>query len=277
MGIGKKGLSMLTSSDLFMPKLCDHSRRQARCTLFRRLAACLRRLPLAVALACSAFVLQPAAAQAEQDQYPHCISHLWATGSHFGWAEAIARHDVPSEDARMLEYMHVAGVHVEHANALCAQGPAPWPAWPNWREIQDQLMEMADKFRGGAMDRAQLAIALAGTHQSVATELAYRIPGPTVERDATCIELYMRAGVALGFAQTTTQIFGRLTPDAAVRLRQALSLIYQMRDMPQTCRDFQGLIPSIGEALNRPNDPSIVERVDDIWHAGEVAAAPRTE
>ena len=277
MGIRKKGLSMLTSSDLFMPKLCDHSRRQAWRTLFRRPAACLRRLPLAVALACSAFVLQPAAAQAEQDEYPRCISHLWATGSHLGWAEAIARNDAPSEDARMLEHMHAAGMHVEQANALCAQRPAPWPAWPNWREIQSQLMEMADKFHDGAMNREQLAIALGAIYQSLATELAYRILGARVERDATCVELYMRLGQAVGFAQTTTQIFGRLTPDAAVRLRQAISLIYRMREMPQPCRDFMGLIPTIGEALSSPNDPSIVGRVHDIWHAGEVAAAPRTE
>jgi hypothetical protein len=82
---------------------------------------------------------------------------------------------------------------------------------------------------------------------------------------------------ALGFAQTTTQIFHYLTPDAAVRLRLSVSLIYQMRDMPQPCRDFKGLIPAIGEALNGPNDSSIVGRVNDIWHAGEVAAAPGTE
>jgi hypothetical protein len=29
--------------------------------------------------------------------------------------------------------------------------------------------------------------------------------------------------------------------------------------------------------LNNPSDPSIVGRVDDIWHAGEAVSAPRTE
>ena len=294
---------MLTSSDPFMPACGDRSRGQF-CDVIpatagiqystaspglpdRQLSRAMTRLfdsvrtkvALAVALACSAFVLQPAAAQAGQDEYPHCISHLWATGSHFGGAEAIARRDAQSEDARMLEHIHAAGVHVEHANALCAQRPSPWPAWPNWREIQDQLTEMADKFHDGVINRAQLTIALAGIYQSLAAELdvAHRIPGAHVERDATCEELYMRSGVALGFAQTTTQISGRLTPDAAVRLRQALSLVYQMREMPQPCRDFQGLIPAIGEALNGPNDPSIVARVDDIWHAGEAAAGPSSQ
>jgi hypothetical protein len=243
---------MLTSSDLFMSGLGNRSCGQARCMLFRLLVL--------VALICTAFVLQPAALQAAEDEYPHCISHLWAAGSQLGWAEAIARHDAQSEDARMLEHMHDAGLHVERANELCAQDPAPWPAWPNWREIQHQLTGMADQFHDGRMNRERLAIA--HTH---------------LERDATCVEIYVRLGAAVGFAQTTTQIFHRLAPDAAVSLRRALSLIYQMREMPQPCRDFKGLIPAIGEALNSPNDPSIVGRVDDIWHAGEIAAAPRTE
>jgi hypothetical protein len=260
---------MLTSSDLFMSGLGNRSCGQARCMLFRLLVL--------VALICTAFVLQPAALQAAEDEYPHCISHLWAAGSQLGWAEAIARHDAQSEDARMLEHMHDAGLHVERANELCAQDPAPWPAWPNWREIQHQLTGMADQFHDGRMNRERLAIAIAGAFQSLATQLAFRVLHTHLERDATCVEIYVRLGAAVGFAQTTTQIFHRLAPDAAVSLRRALSLIYQMREMPQPCRDFKGLIPAIGEALNSPNDPSIVGRVDDIWHAGQIAAAPRTE
>lgn len=75
----------------------------------------------------------------------------------------------------------------------------------------------------------------------------------------------MRLGDVLGFAQTTTQLFRRLTPDAIVHLRQAVSLIYRMREMPQPCGDFKGLIPAITEPLGRLNDSSIVRRLDDIW------------
>jgi hypothetical protein len=177
----------------------------------------------------------------------------------------------------MLAYMHAAGLHFEQANARCAKHPAPWPAWSDSRDTQNQLTEMADKFQNGRMNRMRLAVALAGLYQSLATQLAFPIPPRLLDSDATCMEIYMRLAVALGFAQTTTQIFQRLTPDAAVRLRQAISLIYQMRHMPQPCRDFNGPIPAVGEALNSPNDSSVVGRVDDIWRAGEIAAGPQTE
>jgi hypothetical protein len=174
--------------------------------------------------------------------------------------------------------MHAAGQHVQHANELCAASPPPWPAWPNWREIQSQLMQMADKFRGGELNRAQLAIGIAATYQSLATELAFWVlPTGQLDRETTCAELYLRLAVAAAFAQTTTQIVKHLTPEAAVRLRQSLSLIYRMREMPETCLDYNGLIPAINEALKNPNDSSAVGRVDEIWHAGEVAAGPKPE
>lgn len=267
---------MLTSCDPFTSRIYGHSQKRARCTMFRLVGLPL----LAIIVACSVIAFQPAAAQVAQaahDEYPHCISHLWAVGSQLGWAEGIARHDAQSEDARMLEYMHTAGVQVKLANEMCAQRPAPWPAWQNWLEIQNRLAELADNFRDGRQNRTQLAIALAFMHQSLATQLAIRIVGGRLEHDTTCVDIYVRLAVALGFAQTTTEILHHLAPDAAVRLRQSVSLIYQMREMPQPCRDFKGLIPAIGEALNNPSDPSIVGRVDDIWHAGEAASAPRTE
>lgn len=267
---------MLNSSGLFVPRLSSFSRRHARSRSVRRLEICRRLLP-AVVSACVAFVLQPAAAQEAQDEHPYCISHLWAAGSQLGRVEGIASQDTQSQDAKMLEWMHTAGLHVERAHKLCAQQPAPWPAWSNWREIQDQLTVMADKFRGGQLSRAQLEIALTALRHSLAFELAFRVRGTRVEREATCLEIYVRLADALGFAQTMTQISQRLTPDAAVRLRQSISLIYQMGEMPEPCRDFMGLIPALNEALNNPNDSSVVGRVDDIWHAGEVAAGPKVE
>jgi hypothetical protein len=268
---------MPTSADLFLPELGRRSRGTLWSKRFPRLDARRCPLPLVIIFAFLALAPQPVAAQEVPDEYPECISHLWAAGSQLGRAEAIAGHDAPSEDARMFESVHGAGEHVERAHELCPKHPAPWPAWSNWLETQNQLAEMADKFRDSRMDRAQLAIALAGMHQSLAAQLAFRVLPTHLERDATCVEIYERLGEALGFAQTTTQIFHRLMPDAVLRLRKALSLIYQMREMPQPCRNFKGLIPAIGEALNSPIDPSVVGRVDDIWHAGEVAAALKAE
>jgi hypothetical protein len=258
----------------------------------RGLAWCMLRCPLdalrslvlvVFVLACSEFMPQPAAAQAPpsveraENEHPYCISHLWAVGSQLGWADALARQDAQSEDARMLEYMHAAGQHVQRANELCANSPPPWPAWPNWRDIQSQLTDMADEFQGGKSSRAQLEIALTALHQSLALQLAFRVRGTRVEREGTCAEIYVRLANALGFAQAMTQISQRLTPDAAVRLRQSVSLIYQTGELPEPCRDFKGLIPAIGEALNNPNDSSVVGRVNDIWQAGEVAAGPKVE
>ena len=268
---------MPTSADLLLPELGRRSRGKLWSKRFPRLDARRCPLPLVIIFAFLALAPQPVAAQEVPDEYPQCISRLWAAGSQLGRAEAIAGHDAPSEDARMFESVHGAGEHVERAHELCPKHPAPWPAWSNWLETQNQLAEMADKFRDSRIDRAQLAIALAGMHQSLAAQLAFRVLPTHLERDATCVEIYERLGEALGFAQTTTQIFHRLTPDAVLRLRKALSLIYQMREMPQPCRDFKGLIPAIGEALNSPGDPSVVGRVNDIWHAGEVAAALKAE
>lgn len=215
----------------------------------------------------------PTAGLVANGEYVDCVFHTWATGSQLGWAEALARHGTPSEDARMLEHMRVAGLHVERAHALCAQNPPPWPAWQNWRAIQSQIAQLSDQFRRGSLTRAQLATALAALHHSLASQLAYRALGERVEPAPTCAEHYVLIGAALGFAHTTTQIAGRLTQDAAEHLRLARSLIQEMRGLHPPCRDFTGLVALIDDALNRPSDASIVGRVNGIWDAGATAAA----
>jgi hypothetical protein len=272
-----KGSAMATSSVLFVSGHDSLSRERPLRTLSPRRAACQGLLRLIVVFACAALMGQSVVAAETQDEHPQCIPHLWAAGAQLGRAEAIARHDAQVEDAGMPDAMRNAGLHVEKANALCAQQPAPWPAWPNWRETQDQLTAMVDKFKNGEMNRQQLAIGLAALHQSLASQLAIRVLPTHLERDATCVEIYVRLGGTLGFAQTTTRISGHLSPGAAVRLRHALSLIYQTREMPQRCLDFMGLIPAINAVLKSPGDASVVARVDDIVRAGDTVAAPRTE
>lgn len=271
---------MATSSVLFASGHDGLSRERPLGTLSPRLAVRQGLLRLIVVLACAALVVQPAAAAETQDEHPQCASHLWAAGAQLGRAEAVARHDAPTENAGMLDAMREAGLHVEKANALCARQPAPWPAWPNWRETQEQLTAMADKFQTGEMDREQLAISLAALHQSLASRLAAPQALSTAknpEFDPTCVEIYMRLGGALSFAQTTTRISRHVTPDAVRRLRHALSLIYQTREMQQPCLDFMGLIPAINAVLKSAGDPSAGGQVDDIVRAGEAVAAPRTE
>jgi hypothetical protein len=263
---------MPTFSHLSVP---GHRKRPWR-RLFQLPCGCRHLLPL-TAVAYLVLTLQ-SVAQDALDQYPQCVSNLWSAGSQLGRAEAIARYDAPdaqSQDTRMVDNMHAAGHSVEKANAHCAQHPTPWPAWPHWNEIQGQLTEMGDRFQSGLMNRQQLEVELAALEQSLAFQLDSGIlPN---ELESTCMEIYMRLAVALGFAQTTTETYGRITRDATVRLRQALSLVYQTRDMAEPCLDFMGLIPAIGEALKNPDDPSVVGRVNNIWHAGEGVAAPRTE
>lgn len=219
----------------------------------------------------------PSAAAQELPEYPKCVSRLWATGSHLGQAEAIARQDAQSEDAAMLEDMHEAGKQIEQANKLCGKHPQPWPAWPNWHEVQDQLTELADKFQNGQIDRKQLAVTLSEMYQSLSFQLAVRVMPTYVDHDSTCVEIYMRLAVVLSFAQQTTKIFHRVTPDAVERLRKAVSLIYQTRDMPTRCLDFKGLLPAIGQVLKTKDDPSVVDRLNDIVHASAVVAAPLEE
>lgn len=215
----------------------------------------------------------PTAGLVVNGEYADCVFHTWATGSQLGWAEALARNGSASEDARMLEHMRVAGLHVERAHALCAQNPPPWPAWQNWRAVQSQIAQLSDQFRRGLINRAQLATALAALHQSLASQLAFRVLGTQVERAPTCAEHYVRIGAALGFAHTTTQLARRLTADAAEHLRTARSLIVEMRQFRPPCRDFTGLLAQIDEALNHPNDAAIVQRVNGLWDAGALAAA----
>jgi hypothetical protein len=275
-------MAMVTSSVLFVPGQDRLSRERPLGALSPRSAACQGLIRLIVALTCAVLAVQPATAaeNPSSDEHPQCASHLWAAGAQLGRAEAVARQDSPAENAGMLDAMREAGRHVEKANALCAQQPAPWPAWPNWRATQEQITSMVDKFQTGEMDRRQLAIGLVALHQSLASRLAapQALSTPTnPEVDATCVEIYMRLGETLSFAQTTTRISGHLTPDAVRRLRHALSLIYQMREMQQPCLDFMGLIPAINAALKSSGDPSVVGQVDDIVRAGEFVTAPRTE
>lgn len=258
---------------LFVRGLSKRSWVRSRCLPFLAAGPRRRLLPLVVVSACSVFIIQPAAAQEVPGEYPQCISQLWAAGSQLGAAEAIARHEGPSDDARMLESVHTAGKHVERSHEVCPNRPDPWPAWSDWSETQDKLTEMSDRFRDGRMNRDQLAIALSAVFQSLAIQLDFHRVLPThIDTDPSCVELYLRLGNALGFAQTVTESSRRLVPDATVRLRKSLSLIYQIRDMLEPCRDFQGLIPAINEVLSRPDDASIVGRVDAILHAGEVVA-----
>jgi hypothetical protein len=242
--------------------------------LWRLDAACC--LLLLALLAGLASALQSAVAQ-ELPEYPKCVSRLWAAGSHLGRAEAIARQDAQLEDAAMLEDMHEAGKRVEQANELCSKHPLPWPAWPNWHEIQDRLAELTDKFQNGQIDRKQLAVALFNMYQSLSFQLAVRVMPTYVDHDSTCVEIYMRLAVVLSFAQKTTQIFHRVTPDAVERLRKAVSLIYQTRDMPTRCLDFKGLLPAIGQVLKAKDDPSVVDQLNDIVHTSAVVAAPPKE
>lgn len=232
-------------------------------------------LRLGAVFAAAGLAFQSAKAQ-ETPDHPQCVSQLWAAGTQLGRAEAVARHDT-TDDAGMLDDMLDAGLHIEQANALCAQEPPPWPAWPNWRETRDQLATMAEKFQNGHENRQQLAIGLAVLQQGLAYQLAFRVLPTHIEHDATCVEIYMRLGVTLGYAQAATRISGRILPDAVERLRKAISLIYQTREMPSRCLDFKGLLPSINAALKTPNDPSIAGHLDDIVHAADVVAAPLTE
>lgn len=270
---------MVTSSVLFVSGRDRLSRERLFGASSPRRAACQGLFGLIVVLTCAVLAVQSAVAAETQNERPQCASHLWAAGAQLGRAEAAARHDAPAENAGMLDAMREAGLHVEKANALCAQQPAPGPAWPKWRETQEQLTAMADKFQAGEMDRQQLAIGVAALHQSLAAQLAapqLRSTPTNPEFDPTCEEIYTRLGGTLSFAQTVTRISGHLTPDAVRRLRHALSLIHQMRQMPQPCLDFMGLIPAINVVLKSSGGP-VVGQVDDIVRAGEAIAAPRTE
>jgi hypothetical protein len=270
---------MATSSVLFVS---GHGRlfwERSLGTLSLRPAAWQGLVRLIAVLTCAVLAVQSAVAAETQNEHPQCASHLWAAGAQLGRAEAAARHGAPAENAGMLDAMSEAGLHVEKANALCAQQPAPWPAWPKWHETQEQLTAMADKFQAGEMDRQQLAIGLGALHQSLAAQLAapqVRSTPTNPEFDSTCEEIYARLGGTLGFAQTVTRISGHLTPDAVRRLRHALSLIHQTRQMPQPCLDFMGLIPAINAVLKSSGGP-VVGQVDDIVRAGEAVTAPRSE
>ncbi len=272
---------MATLPVLFVSRHDGLSRERPLGTLSSpRLAACQGLFRFIIVLAFAVLAVQLAVATETQDEHPQCAPHLWAAGAQLGRAEAAAHHDAQAENAGMLDAMREAGLHVEKANALCAQQPAPWPAWPKWRETEEQLTAMADKFQTGEMDRQQLAVGLGALHQSLAAQLAapQLLSTPkNPEFDSTCGEIYTRLGGTLSFAQTVTRISGHLTPDAVRRLRHALSLIHQMRQMTQPCLDFMGLIPAINAVLKSSGEPSAVGQVDDIVHAGEAVTAPRAE
>jgi hypothetical protein len=226
-------------------------------------------------------LLAAPAANAERAQAPpsspvfqNCDFHVWATGSRLGWAEALARFGSPDMDAAMFQHLATAGRHVEEANAACAQGPPPSSVWQNWREVQAQLNQLADRYRRGLSSRAQLASALRGLRNALAGQLAWRTLGAQVVRDQTCGELYVRIGAALGFAQTATQLNRRLIPEAAEQLRQARQLIQTSLQRRPPCTSLADLLPPIEQALNQPGDERSVAAIDEAWRRGSIIMAP---
>lgn len=217
------------------------------------------------AIATLALLVVSGVARAEVTQTDNCPGHLFAIGSRLGWAEALARNAGPESDATMFTNMIAAGSHAQAANASCAQGPPPWPIYQNWRQLQGSLTQMIDEYRRGLMNRSQLALRLAAWQQGMARDAAFRGLGDDVRADPTCDALYIRIGAALAYAQTTTQIAGRLTGTATNRLQEARALVQQSTTLRPQCRNMSRLIADIDEAMRHPADASTVQRVNDLW------------
>lgn len=218
------------------------------------------------AIATLALFVVSGVASAEVTQTVNCPGHLFAIGSRLGWAEALARNAGPESDATMFTNMIAAGSHAQAANASCAQGPPPWPIYQNWRQLQGALTQMIDEYRRGLMNRSQLALRLSAWQQGMARDAAFRSLGDDVRADPTCDALYLRIGAALAYAQTTTQIAGRLTGTATNRLQEARALVQQSTTLRPACRDMSRLIGDIDEAMRHPADASTVQRVNDLWN-----------
>lgn len=203
---------------------------------------------------------------AAQIEYSDCPGHLFAIGSRLGWAQALARNTGPEQETLLFQHMTAVGAHAQAANAQCAQSPPPWPAFQNWRQVQSGLEQMIAQYRRGVINRSQLAVNLQSWEQGMARDLAVRRLGTDVYADRTCGELYLRIGAALGDAQTTTQVHGRLVPDAIRRLRDARAEVETSLRINPPCRDMARLVIDIDEALRHPSDNSTVTRVNDVWN-----------
>lgn len=201
-----------------------------------------------------------------QGEYVNCPGHLFAIGARLGWAQALAKNAGPEQDALLFEHLTAAGAHAQAANAECAPGPPPWPAFANWAQIQSGLAQIIDQYRRGISNRSQLAYTLAAWEQGMARDLAVRALGQSIVADRTCGELYLRIGAALADAQTTTQVHGRLIPDAVQRLRDARASVVTSTQINPPCRDMSRLVADIDEALRHPADNSTVTRVNDLWN-----------
>lgn len=207
-----------------------------------------------------------ASAGAQWDEYVNCPGHLFSIGSRLGWAQALARNTGPEQDALLFQHISAVGAHAQAANASCAQSPPPWPIFQNWRQLQSGLAQMIEQYQRGVMSRSHLQTNLEAWEQGMARDLAFRVLGPDVYADRTCGELYLRVGAALGYAQTTTQVHGRLVPDAVQRLREARASVLTSTQINPPCRDMSRLVADIDEAMRHPADNSTVTRVNDLWN-----------
>jgi hypothetical protein len=204
-------------------------------------------------------------ARAADAQTQDCEGHLFAIGSRLGWAQAMARSADPAQDALLFQHMTAVGAHAQAANLNCAQAPPPWPVFQNWNQLQSGLAQMIDQYQRGIIDRRQLVVNLHSWEEGMARDLAFRRLGENVYADRTCGELYLLIGAALADAQTTTQIHGRLTPEARQRLSNARSAVDVSTRINPPCREMTRLIADIDEAMRHPADNSTVTLVNDLW------------
>jgi hypothetical protein len=228
------------------------------------------------------FTVMPAPARAQLQTLPGCAFNLCALGVELGNAEGHARWGgqfSPTLLQLITQHCRLAATYLPLVNNACAQNPSPpWPAFQDWRSIQNQFESILDQYaRRIIVDRpipehegindGQMYYAIRGLWQGLEQKLTFKAldarpsqGGVDVRLDTTCASLYLEMGAFLGHAQVTLQQRPRSVEyafnDAMSHYQAVLTRLteIQLPGRPQgmtKCGDFTRIVPPMVQMLQR--------------------------
>jgi len=196
-----------------------------------------------------------------------CCVLIWATGCYLGWSSSLMwytqiRERWSSPDQTTYDNIVKAGQALAAANNSCSSNPQ---AWPNWRNKQSYLNNLARNFANNPSSRNRRL--LANTLQSTfgwGNALRYAVWASRPYQTDTCAEKYFKMGWTIAYSQQTLKIayeafsYGNpgwtdIVKDAKRHLGVALTTYYSYRKVK----------PATGRCVNM-EDLAVAQKIRQI-------------
>jgi hypothetical protein len=156
-------------------------------------------------------LLAPAPSVKAQQDPPRwdCCFHIYSAGSNLGWASSLLNYTAirarldPADETTFANILR-AGQHIQAANATCS---AMNPAWTDWQNLQQFLVNQVNAIRQrpDSVIRNQVANNIRSTYLW-GRSLRVRVFNNQRYEHDTCAEKYYRLGFLLGYAHQTLLI-----------------------------------------------------------------------